>query len=620
MPKVRRSVAAICVGGCLLVVSGLAWTGAPAAPVSVQHQAEARPAASYLPDGLVLAVTVRDGAGLVGGFRGLLDAYHFDQTPAYQALASNPGFVQARIGLLGLAAAAQTDAWEAAASLAGDEMVFGLTPGKGPDAKFIAVTVSMDPAVRARFLDQVRMATGLVSGGKPDPKRSRTIDGVTVYQMDNNLMHGESGNALIASNSEALFRAALQGRTDHAGGPEAYRHAAERVPVTAAAWVYFDVAAIKASAGNDGIQVLATNPLGGLIFGGAWRSILDAPSAVAWLTFRQGAAKVELSVASSSPLPDTYGGFLSAPAEGPGFNPASLPGYIGDLRVTRSWASLFAERESIMALPAAEQLVAFSNGVTTLMGQMDFVDDVLPRFAGPVYLVAARQDLSPRGYRPTPVLPAFAAVMPLKPGSESDGFAKRLYSASVMAVSAANLIATQQGQPAFIIDPDRYRDCRIVTAEYDDPGRAMNGGKAMRPAAAPAGDGSNRVNIRYNFAPAIGIVGDRYIIATSVDLLHTVIDGLLAEMSGGVPLEGDALTLDGPAVVAALADNREELVAGRMLDKNQSKAEAERDVDGILGLLKYARGLSTTYHQTADGFTGCVELRLIDPPAGGIGQ
>ncbi len=606
-------------GACVVVASSLLWAGgAERAPAgaTTQPQAESRRASSFLPEGLAVVVTVRDGVGLLTGFRHLLDEYRFEETAAYQALAQNPGFVQARIGVLGLAAAAQTDAWTAAGSLAGDEMVFGLTPGKGPEAKFIAVTVSKDPAVRDRFLDQVRTAVGLVRSGKPDPKRSRTIDGVTVFETENSVLHGQAGPALIVSNSEALFRAALRGGS--ATVEQNYRRAGERVPADAAAWLWVDVAGVRAAAGDEAVQALVPNPLGGLLFGGAWRSILDAPSAVAWLNFSGRAATLSVDVAADRPLPATHSGFISGSSDGPGFDPASLPGYLGDLRITRDWAQLFAERESLLALPAVEQLVAFSNGLTTLMGQMDFVDDVLPRFAGPVYLVSARQDLSPRGYRPTPALPAFALVMPLKPGAESDGFARRLYSASVMAISAGNLIATQQGQPGFIIDPDRYRDCRIVTAEYADPAAGEGGGMAMRPATgAPAGDGPARVNIRYNFAPAVGIVGDRYVVTSSVDLLHTVIDGLLAGGPAPGRVEGDSFDLDGSALGAVFADNREELVAKRMLDENRSRAEAQGDIDAFFQLLGYARGLKVSYRQTAGGFAGSATVKLVEPPAQG---
>jgi hypothetical protein len=592
-------------------------------PAPVRSNLPGQPsAADYLPDGLALVITVRDGAGLVGGFRQLLSDYRFTETPMFAALSENPGFVQARVGVLGLAAAAGTDAWTALGSVAGEELVFGITPGKGPETRFIAVTTSADPALRDRFLDQVRQAVGLSRAGKPVPERSKSIDGVTFFATENDVLHGHIVPTLIATNSETLLRAAMAGAGAERPASEAYRAAAARVPAAAAAWGFFDLEAIKAAAGPAGVSALIENPLGGMLFGGAWRSILDAGEALAWVSLDGDEAMLEFDIASAVPLPDTHEGFLSGASEWAGFDLASVPGYIGRMTVSRDWASLFAERESFLALPASEQLVAFSSGLTTLMGQLDYVDDVLPRFAGPVHLVAARQDLSPKGYIPTPWLPAFAMVLPLKPGSEADGFAKRLYSASLMAMSAASLIASQEGQPSFVIEPDRYRDCRILTAEYDDPAGGMGGMDEMDAmdddeledgAGAGAGEaGPERVNVRYNFAPAAGIVKDRYIVATSVDLLRSIIDGLLAEPAEGARPEGDWAHIDGRALTMVLADNRDEMVANRMLEENRTRDEAQRDIGAFLALMGYVDGLTATYRQAPGGLAGSVRVRLVE--------
>ena len=66
--------------------------------------------------------------------------------------------------------------------------------------------------------------------------------------------------------------------------------------------------------------------------------------------------------------------------------------------------------------------------ITNLMGRVDFVDDVMARVSGPIQLFVRRQVFDGALPTPTPRLPGFALVAPLRIGDAADykGMLERL--------------------------------------------------------------------------------------------------------------------------------------------------------------------------------------------------
>ncbi len=608
------------------------------ARVDVPARADEPVAASLLPPGLPAVIVIRDGDRQVAAFRTLLETLRFSDSPAQRAIDANPGLVQARIGLYGLAAMAGTDPWTGAAALLGRETAIGIRPGGGKP-RVIVAGVARDAKARDRLLDALHRIARLEQDGKPDETRSRMVGDVRVYHAAPELYHCRLGASLVLTNDRELMERCLEqfsAKQPGAAEDESYQAAMRAAPPTAAIAGYVDLAAIRELLGPERIPAAQIgNPLAGFVLGGWWHAIRHADQAVLWAETPTAATlRIELRLRSDTPLPDSHRGFSPAAPTGMTWTATGLPRYMGEISIARDWAALFSEREALLSLTAAAQAVEFSNNLTTLMSQIDFADDLLPIVSGPLRLIAARQDFSAAAFDPTPRLPAFALIAPLR-FPDGVGFERRLHSATQVAVSTLSLISAQQGNPPFMIDTDRYRDYRIFTAEYADPHEMEmmrqkmspdrsdgNGGGAGRgtpetPPDAPAASSptTRLASVRYNFSPAVALIEDQYVIATSRTLLRDIIDAIVAAKdrratAGQLPVPPDRIHLRGPELHALLRENYEELVTNQMLEQDKPRAEAERDIDALLALAAFGEQLSLHAARDASTYAATLELQL----------
>ncbi|MEP0844284.1 MAG: DUF3352 domain-containing protein [Phycisphaerae bacterium] len=584
----------------VVMVSGSA--GGPwAAQAAGAEPAGARRAADCLPEGLVAAVVLRDGDQQVAAIRKIVEGPAVAESPGYKALAANPDLLKGRIFAAGLAAAAGTDLWSAGGAILGRELAVGLALDEknAKQPRFIAVAVARDPALLERILKQVHAVTGLEVDGKPDDQRTKQFGGLTVFSSNPQEHHCFFDGVLMVSNDGGLLKSAIDAARSGQGrlsGSPSYREAVAEVPAKAVAFAFGDMARLRSAIGKGKpLPAQVPNALNGLLYGAWWHTLINAEKAVVWITAEGKTFALDGKVVSGVALPETHRGFTPKPTLRDTWSAEKLPGFLAETSVTRGWAELFAEREALLTLPAAGDLVNFSNVLTALMGQVDFVNDLLPNVEGPVRLVVTRQDFGRMPYTPTPKLPAFGLVIPFK-SVEAMNLSRRLQTASQMAVAFLNYDAAQKNKPGYLIETQQRGPYTLVTTTFADgprmAGPAPGGDKDARPATRPAVQ-----DVRYNFAPAAAVVGNRYIFTTSAELLRNLVD-VVSEASA--PTDGrpappaDVLTINGTALAAVLADNRAELIANNMLEKDHSRSQAEGEVDGLLGLLKFAERLDLT--------------------------
>lgn len=580
---------------CLVVWSGLVALG-PSALAAGADAAGIKQAADCLPADLTAVLVLREGDQQLTAIRKISEGPAIQESAGYKALITNPDLVKGKLFAAGLAAAAGSDLWSAGGALLGKDLAIGVAANEqAGQPRFIAVSVARDTALVGRILTQIHAVTGLEVNGQPDAKRSRQIDRVTVFSANPQLHHCYTDGVLMVSNHADLLADALaaakSGRNRLSAG-KTYRDALADVPQNAVAFACGDMARVRQLIGKgQPLPEQLPNALGGLMFGGWWHTLANAQQAVLWITAEGDSIALNGKVTSAKALPPTHRGFVPAGIVHDSWSAEQLPGFLAEVSVTRGWAELFAERESLLTLPAAGDLVNFSSTLTTLMGQLDFVNDLLPNVSGPVRLIAARQNFDGKNVAPTPKLPAFAMVIPFKRVEEM-GLTRRLQTASQMAISFLNFDAAQKNQPAYLIENQRVGEHMLLTTTFADAPMRMSGdAKEAMPATQPGMTG-----VRFNFAPGAAVVGDRYVIATSTDLLRNVVDMISKAGKPAADAKGaqDSLTINGRELTAILADNRAELVTNNMLEKDHSRAQAEGEIDGLLGLLKFADRLDMT--------------------------
>lgn len=603
------------------------------APAKARSTSNARPSAGgraidLLPENAAAALVVRNPDQQLESFRHLLDTYAFDDTKAYQQLMADRELAQGRVVLMGLAAGAGTDAWGLIGAALGREVALGLRPRPDAQPAWILVSLLRDQGLVDRALSGLHAMVGLTQNGRPDPQRSRIVDGVRVFAIDEDFYQCRVDDALILTNDRDTLRAALRcaHKGEHSLSQRLHeRSAGTQAPQSASAWAFVDLDQFRTRPdGTPQWPSTLNNPLGGLLFGGWYQTLRQADLAFAWATVSDRRLRVETSLRAEGDWPATHRGFTQKPDPQLVWDAHDLPRFLGQISVLRDWAALFAEREALLSLPAASDLVNFSTTLTTLFGGFDFTSDVLPAFSGPTRLVAAGQDFSEAQVLPVPRLPAFALVAPLKPAA-IEGLQRRLFSSAQMALSLLNADMAQNRKPTYLIDIERYRNYRTLFTDFSQPaagsgmrmdatGRAASSNRSAEPGdSKPASP--TEAGMRYNFRPAMSVVEGQWIIASSRTLLHDIIDTLVRSKARGPQRPDDHQTwnldIDGRAVAAILRENRRELVTDQMLDHNLSKQEAERKIDAIFEIAAFARRLRMQVEKTERGYHATADFLLM---------
>ncbi|GMV27764.1 MAG: hypothetical protein AMXMBFR58_37950 [Phycisphaerae bacterium] len=621
------------------------WAPAPSWPQATATTARAAPApadsaaipapddsaaARWAPAKPLAAIHLIEPDRRAGSLREFLASRKLQDSPVYQLIATNPGLLQAQIGLLGIAAAAGMDGWTAVSHVLGKDAVVGLYTGSGDNAEpeLLIVSIARDAAARTKFVNAAATAAGLMKGGEPDPAKTTRVADHTVFTLGQ-LHYCQDGDAMIFAGSIKLLERALAARSnqDNLALSGELDSAEDAAPAGAMAVAAFDVKKLvrdsAANAGNP--EGLIGNPLGGFLFGAWSRSFAQGNSAVAWIEEIAGGLSMTMRV-DRGELPDSYKGFIpDFGAMAIDWNSFRLPHQIASVSIPRDWASLFSEREQILTLPAAADAANFAATMTTLMGNLDFLEDFLPRVNGPVRFFLERQDYTDAAYAPAPRLPAFALVAPLK-GASEDMMKQRLMSGSQMALSFINYDAAQKQKPGFLMGMGEHRGVTILKGTYPAPGTAAAGSMMKKDGAPPADDddaatdraaqpAGAEVDIRYNFEPVVAVAADHYLVATSMTTMRSLIDAVLDGKPAAAASASDELQLTGDQGAALLRENREELIVNRMLEQDEDRAQAEKMIDGVLWLAEMVDHATFVSRPTDTGQEATVTFVMRDSPS-----
>lgn len=588
----------------LMVTAIVVSAGAVGAADSPDRVIVSDSAADYLPADLPVVVTLRHGDQRLMDIRGFLKQSGLMDDVIKGAVEQNPGLAAARIGLLGLAAASDMDAWSAIGALLGRETVMGLTPGPGGRPRVVVVSVARDPAALDRFLHQVHVAAGIAVSGEIDPSRVRTYSGARIISINDDFFQCRFGDALIVSNDGDLIKRAIDaktGKTARLSASDRYRGQQEVATSATIGWSILDLPALRALAGDKGLFAERLgNPLGGFLLGGWSHALRHCDSLNVRLTAEEGGLSLVVTAEPMEPLKGLHHAFMLEPRSAPRWSSGAVPHFLGVIRVDRDWASLFADRESLLTLPAASGVVNFNTVLSTLLGELDFMDDFLAKVNGPVQFVFTRQDFSARPYDPTPKLPGMALLIPLDFQSDPE-LADILQSAALRTVTIVGMDQAQKNQPSLMTHTETYEGIELVYGKYRAPSRADDD------------DDKALVPIQYNFAPAIAIVGDRFIISTTRELLYDLIDARREASAAAQALDYDELVVDLSMLERILHDNLDELVANRMLEENETRAQAEKFFGALFATMTQLDSLKVTSRGTREGFEGRIFLHLAKP-------
>ncbi len=548
--------------------------------------------AELLPQDAAITVVVPNAAEQLDELRQFLSVRRFYESPAWDALQKNPGWAQARIGLIGLAGAADMEPWEALRSVLGSDLAIALVsdgPGKPP--RMLAVSRIEDAGTLDRFLEQLDLAVNV----QPD-SIEHVGDGRLVV-VNAELSYGRMESFLLVGNNRELVREAMMREATAMDMPS--RHAAPAQEGIQRATLHMNLDALRTAGGPLATSEPLDNPLNGYVFG-AWVQAMRHGNALdATLGEVSGELRLDVALETDETFQPPFDSLTGAARSASPWRVEDLKEALGEIRVDRDWARLFADREQILTLEAANGVANFSAGVTTLMGGLDFMDQLLPRVNGPVRLVAARQDFSDMPRPPSPKIPAMALVIPLDI-EEDEMLKERLYAGALGALTLIGLDQGQKQQPQLLANRGEYQEIPVVYARYVAP----------MPAEQHTPEAGDVAPIQYNFEPAVAVVEGELIVATTLDLLHNIIDLRAAGDAAPENPNADVLWLDSAMVEAALRDNTEELIMNRMLEQNESREQATALFEGIFQSLRFIEDVRLISTRTDAGLAASLRVML----------
>jgi hypothetical protein len=395
-------------------------------------------------------------------------------------------------------------------------------------------------------------------GALDRPRENR--EGADLWTLGGEAYIARLGALLVVGNERGLVTDVLDLAADPIarglfGRPGFAAHHAGR-PASTTLWAWLELAEIEPHADQGFRELRAANrtPAVQGILGAEMGGLLSARALSLSLSL-EGDRELELGArAFEAPCLTTL-----APHARAGDVPAEVGGdRVAGALLYRDYARFFAQRAELFA---PEQLPGFAEAITNgalFFGGKDLSEDVLPRLSPWIRLVSQEPDFAAER-RPEIPLPGLAAVGVLDREEEGEQWV----AAFQTLVALVNVDQAQKGRQSLRLRLDREGGVEITSARFATP---------------DPGDG---VDVRYNLEPAVAVVGRHLVLGTHQSLVR----GLVRELAGAAPGTpgdaGESLALDAAALRTAVEQNRELLIAKKMLEDGLERDAAAREIEGL---------------------------------------
>jgi hypothetical protein len=136
---------------------------------------------------------------------------------------------------------------------------------------------------------------------------------------------------------------------------------------------------------------------------------------------------------------------------------------------------------------------------------------------------------------------------------------------------------------------------------------------------AGAADGYGGDDTRFNIRPCIARVGEHLVISSTETLTRDLIDSLKRESgapASALPARHTVIELDGKQLRSILAANRDTLVRKNMIEKGNTQAQAEGELDFIIATVQAIGGTWPQLQQALrDGSRAAINRLIAPSPA-----
>jgi hypothetical protein len=489
------------------------------------------------------------------------------QTPDYQKFAATLKQLEDRLGMK----------WrEAAGSLTSGGLTVGFDlPTRGT----VALAQAKDEGLAAKAhaaLVQLAQETAKEQGN-PAAIKQDEHRGVEVYSAGE--AHSATvGKWLIFANKKPLVLAVLD--TYHSQGEtlaadSQFQQVAKSRPQSPAAWLYIDLRVLRLTGIlKNALNKKSDNPPAEILAGGVLGALPDAPYVTAALDLSPTQIKLTTTLPCDPKAVAKSREFYLGP-EAAGRAPPLLAtkGTLLSLSTYRDFASLWRHAPDLFDEGINAKFAEAESGLTTIFAGRNFRDEILANVEPGVQIVVARQEFPQEGVTPAIKLPAAAAVFRMRDPAQTARIFKITFQS---VIGFLNVAGAQNGVDPLDFNSERFGDVLVVSSGYLPPKDEKARGEA---------------GLHYNASPTVAFVGDRFILASAKPIAMQLVEQVQRHEQAAAGANTTA-RLDGQVGLAALAENREPLVAQNMLQKGHDRTAAEQEIDRVLAALKVFEGAS----------------------------
>ncbi len=471
----------------------------------------------------------------------------------------------------------------------------GVALARGDDPEHVAKAL-------ATALDLVRAEAEKRGAG--DPVKTTELRGVSIHQIDKVYLAAidhwliAAGNAGLVGMVLELYQDGGQSLADD--GQFQTARSASVVPQTAeapppAAWLYVDLRVLRLTGIlKEALSKKSDNPPLELLAGGVIGGLPAAPYVTARLDLAASGAKLTASLPCDPAQIAGKREFYLGPAAGGQAPPLlTTEGTLLSLSTYRDFASLWRHAPDLFDEGTNAKFAEAEGGLTTLFAGRNFRDDILGNLEPGLQLVVARQQFPQEGITPAIKLPAGAIVVRMKNPTETARIFKVTFQS---AIGFLNVVGAMNGAPPLDMNSREVDGALVVSGEYLPPG---------------AGQSADEAPIQYNASPTIAIRGEQFILASSKPLAIAMLEAVknAPAAAGG---KNTQLVIDGASAQAALADNRDPLIAQNMLEKGHDREAAEREIGGLVHIVGRIQQSAAELTVGQDKLELSLELKLAE--------
>jgi hypothetical protein len=530
-------------------------TTAPAAARPPLADGGQKTAAEIVPESVVAFAHVRKAGGLVKQLLDLELRRRFEASDAYKAWRATPGFTRAAMGLAFFQGLVGRSLWDAIQVAASRDAAIAIRPGASGGGPDVLLLLRGDDEEAADEILQ-GLARLAYAGGQAT-RRVEERAGATLHSLRDRLHAAHFGKTLAVASSLDLLRESADLNAKAGGGLAAsarFRDAQSRAPRSAALFGFVDLERIAAARPDGKLFPSAfENAIGAIVFADLAPALRDASHATLALSFEPAGATLDVRVpAGAGATPAT-----PAPAV------PRIPRLLGSLALSRDLTSFWGSREKLLQTDALSGLAQFNSFMGVLFSGKSLGDDILPQIQPDLLLVSARQGWPEGSASPSVKIPGFALVLHLR---DAKRFGPRFEVAFQTAMGVINADRGQKGKEPFLVRTVSEAGLDVTTARP-----LLEDARAPLPQEA-------------NFSPSVALAGQRFILSSSRGL---AVDLARAYQRGDLEPEAaaDRLALRAGEILETLRENEENLIAGEMLKKGTSRAEATASIRLLLEIV-----------------------------------